>query len=397
MGMMSQGLSSVGNFLTLVVAARVGTSGEFGHVAFAMAAYSVLLAASRALVSEPLTIRHQSDQHELRERNALTGGLLLAGTAGAVLVSCTVASGTASANEPLIWLGVSLPLLIWLDVQRFQWFAVGQPGRSTVLDAAWLLLLVVGLVLRDDVGSASVWSTWCVAGALTGLFAMVLSRGPGNLRRSCRWLRSNTDLGVRLLVETASTVLAFNLAQLVFAAVAGTDEVGAVRGALALFGPLTVLYLGVYPVLVGRAQSSRAAMLRVTGTTTMAMVAGAVSLTVVLALLPSSIGQEILGETWHATHDIILVIGLAMAASVASAGALLGLRALGEAQASMSARLISAVPTLVLPVVLGAVFSAAGFAVGLLISVVFATGLLWRFFHSVLPKSEWATTQVDAV
>jgi hypothetical protein len=69
---------------------------------------------------------------------------------------------------------------------------------------------------------------------------------------------------------------------------------------------------------------------------------------------------------------------------------LLGLRALGAAGVSMRARLISALPTVVLPVLFGAFFDARGFGVGLLIATILSTGLLWRGFMKVLPRIDWA-------
>ena len=80
-----------------------------------------------------------------------------------------------------------------------------------------------------------------------------------------------------------------------------------------------------------------------------------------------------------------------MAVSVGSTGALLGLRALAAAQASMRVRLVTAVPTFILPVAFGGLYGAVGFAAGLTIAMFASTVLLWRSYMATLPSAEWSS------
>ena len=382
-GVLSQALSSGGNFLCLILAARNGSAADLGAVASALTIYLVAIGSARSLLSEPLLIRHQDDRTEFGQRKSSTSAFYLGCLLSVALAfaQAILYTGGSRLRPELVWLSACLPFLLFLDGRRYQLFAINRPIGSAILDGSWVIVFLLGVALKGNPGSLGVWQCWCGSGATIGLIAIVQSRGLAGFRSSVSWLRSNLDLGSRFLAESLSSGLAVSLSLGLYSVRSGPLVVGSIRSAISLFGPLIVIYLGTQPTLLGIAQRSVADLRRVARISTGIMVFSAGVLTLLLLLLPDRVGREILGQTWLGARKQILLVGLATLASVSSTGAVLGLRALAAAGSSLRARLLSAPFAVLAPLSLGAVLGGSGFALGYATANIITSCLLWRAFH----------------
>jgi hypothetical protein len=125
------------------------------------------------------------------------------------------------------------------------------------------------------------------------------------------------------------------------------------RGVQVLFGPLTVLLVGVRFVAVPEgarlaARSARpgAAVTRRSAQLSVGFVASAAALLGVLVLLPDAVGEAFLGDTWAAAEQLVLPWGLFMGWEALLAGAAIGLRSLAAAARSLQAALTGTLVTL---------------------------------------------------
>ena len=106
-------------------------------------------------------------------------------------------------------------------------------------------------------------------------------------------------------------------------------------------------------------------------------------------LVPRSIGRSLFGVTWDTTHQVIILAGIAVLGNCIAAGALVGLRALAAARASLRARLYG-LPFAVVGPVVGAFWGARGFAVGMVVSSWAGALIWWQQFLRALTEDDLA-------
>jgi O-antigen/teichoic acid export membrane protein len=375
----AQFISSVTNFLAMLLAARAGTAEQFGAVAIAFGVYLVVAVVIRSLVCEPLIIRHQNDKVVLTQR--------LPGWAGAlIVVPLALLSGLAallsdsSLRWPLAALSACLPLLIWQDVERYQQFAMARPERVALYDGSWLALFAGLYVLAERRGTTpeQIWIIWCVAGATVGAMLLIAHHGKPRWSSAREWLRVNKDLSIPLLVDNAAAVITANVSLVLLAVMLGRDATGVVRAAISLFGGLTVMYLGLYSTLVGVAQRSIELRHKVAAWSTAVLLVSALATTGAFAALPTRFGQRLLGELWLPVRSVLWPYGFAVLMSVSSTGAQITLRALGHSGHIVRARALATPVALVVPLIGAAVGGVDGYCIGLGLASAFGSALLWR-------------------
>jgi hypothetical protein len=246
------------------------------------------------------------------------------------------------------------------DVVRYGWFSARRPWKAALVDTIWLLASVAGygLAIAADWGTTGLAAAWACGGALAGLVGVVQLRIDLRIGRPVAWVREHWVLCRNFFGEAlmfASVQL--GLAELL-RVVGGLEDVGTVRLAVALTGPLRVVIVGagvaLLPEAIRRRRSGTEALVRFGARISIGLAVVAAVWTIALQLVPDSIGDSLLGASWDGGQRMALPTGLSFVAIALGAGSLVGIRA---HRPELSYRGTAAVAGL----------SAAGFCAGLLI------------------------------
>lgn len=346
-GLADQALSSLTNFVLAIEVARQVNPVQFGAFGLAFAAYLVALTVSRAVATEPLTIRYSARDVGVRHvaMGKATGTALVMGAlsgftclAGAAVIGGDVGSALAP-------LAIALPALLVQDAWRFAFFAAGRGRDAFVNDLVWALVLVIALAVVTVTAQGGIteyilaWAAGGLAGALFGIAQTHVVPAPRAMRA---WLREHRDLAPRLAIEALILSGTQQVLLVAIGIVAGLASVAAVRAGQILLNALHIvtfgLYLAVVPEAVRVLQRSAAALRRLCILVASGLAAITILWGIVLFALPASIGQALLGETWDSAHQLIIPLALVNAAAGVQTGAVVGLRALASASRSLQAR-----------------------------------------------------------
>jgi O-antigen/teichoic acid export membrane protein len=181
------------------------------------------------------------------------------------------------------------------------------------------------------------------------------------------------------------------LTQTALAGIAGMAALGATRASLVFYGPLFTLQGGMYLVAVPEGAQARDDPRRMQRM--MMIVAGgsaciAAGWMTVGLLLPDAWGRGLFGPTWNDAEDLVIPMGLMLIAATLFSGALLGLRALGDARRSFSCRM-KTFPCHVAFSLIGAwLGGAVGYALGLALAEANAAVIWWTAFIRTLRDME---------
>lgn len=403
-GFGDQLFSSLTNFALSILVARTVTVEEFGSFSLVLATYLLGLGASRAVSSEPLTVRHsESSSAEWKKATAMaTGSALSIGIAlGLVsLLAAWIASGAL--RQSLVALGLVIPGLLLQDSWRFAFFAASRGDKAFVNDLVWALMLfpTLALLLIDDPPSVSLiilaWGGAATVASVVGAFQSSVAPRPS---ASLQWLREQRRLVPTFLAEFAATSGA---SQLVIYAAGAVSLIAAaaLRAGQILLGPFNVLLMGVrlavLPEAVRAAKASASSLSRISAGAALLLGAFSVGWGLFIYLLPASLGTAFLGSSWEAGHSVVLPLSIASAGSGVILGAAIGLRALLAVTRSLRARLVTAV--LIVPAGAGgaALDAASGAAVGLALGSWIAAMWWWLEFVWALRTEIPHTPATDA-
>ncbi|MFC7220045.1 hypothetical protein ACFQLX_18015 [Streptomyces polyrhachis] len=336
-----QGVAALTNIAVLVVAARLSSAADFAVFSIVYLVFTVLLGIETSYVGQALVLERGSAQRD-GCRSALAFTALAATALGATgaLVFALLPGETA---RGLLALGLVLPVALVQDATRYCFSTLRLPQYALASDALRCAAVVPALALQPEGASAArliaVWGLSALPALLLGL-ALLAPRLRGGRTDWRRYLRRG-HLGRRFVVEFAVGNGSSQLAVMGLGLFASPLAVGALRGAVTLFGPMNVLYNSATafgPPLLNRVAGTRAKV------RTTAVLAGALAATAgiwatVLALLPDRVGREILGETWTAAARLLPATGSQYAAIALGTSALLTLRVL-RPRATMPIQLV---------------------------------------------------------
>lgn len=385
LGIVDQAVSSSSNLAITVMAARTLDPEEFGGFAFVMAVCIVAGGLARALALEPLLVRGGDNPRDALQ--AMAGAVMglgaLAGL-GCLLAGALLDGGSGPA---LIALGLSLPLLFLQDGWRHAAFADGHPQRALVVDLVWLALLAlaVPLLTQGSPTAATFMVAWAASGAVSAVIGALHVRVFPRVSLGVQWVRSNLDLGGPFVLEFLAAGGAAYAGLGLLGVTSGLAAVGAVRVGQTVFGPINVLYMGIYLTLVpegARLRGDGSALRRAMSWASATLVAVASLATTIAYLLPAGIGEAFFGESWSQAHSVVVPLGLALCGGGAMAGAIAGLRSLGQARVALRARLVTLPLTLVLPLLGAMVGDAVGFSAGLAVATWLAAAVWWVAFSA---------------
>lgn len=387
LAMADQGASSLSNVVAVMLVARsFDSSVPLGAFSLAMVAYELVQGSLRGVIGEPLLSLYSHEPPSVRRRlvSDLHGTTLFLGglcSLGLGVVSIVVGGISGAA---ILALAAVLPLLLVQDALRFH-FIIDRPGAALAIDGVWLAAVVVAMPLAPD-GASVAWFVlvWGLAGGAGALLGLVLDLHLPGWPHPWRWLSQHRSTIWRFFSEFIAARSAAHLVLVGVGAIAGLGALGAAKASLVYFGVLNTLHMGLYLVVVPEGARSRddPAKLRRLMTRVVAGLMGlAVVWTIGGVLVPDAWGRELLGATWPEAEKLMVPMGLAMVAGGVASGAFLGLRSLGDARRSLTARLYGTPWQVVCPLVGAAVGGVTGFAVGFAAGRAVYALIWWRSFE----------------
>jgi len=312
----SQALSSLSNVIVAIAVGRgVGAAG-LGRYALAFSAYLVVLAVSRALVSEPLLALRRQTRPDDPALNAAAGASALVGAGGGA-VCILIGVGL---QRPEIWIvGLFMVPLCVQDFLRFAFFRARRQWRAALLDAVWVLVSLGGfpviLSQRTPAVAAAMWGVGATIAAVPGL--IVLRVRLARPTAVYRWWRLEARrLGVGLALESIALTIGSQASLWVIASALGNADLGLLRAAETILAPVTMVVSGFGVLVVpdmaqSSAQPSRSRALRIS--------LQAVILTGVLAAalvwLGPPIARLLFGSVLEVEKTLLLPVGCHFAAT----------------------------------------------------------------------------------
>lgn len=399
-GFADQIVSSLTNSVLCIYIAREFGAEAFGAFSLAYATYSFALTASRGLSTDPLMVRF-SGTDLARWRRAVAGSTGTATSVGLTVGACLLAVATALHGTPgstFLALGVTLPGLLLQDSWRYAFFALGQCSRALVNDLIWAIVLVPTLFFLQATGQASVgWFVlaWGAAAAIAAAFGLLQARVAPSLAGARAWLSQHRDLASRYLAEGVAPSTSAQLRTYGIGVVAGLAAVGYVQAAATLMGPVTIVYLGVFAVVVPeaarilRSSPRRLPLLCLLVSSGLAAASLIWGVALMLAL-PHGIGNWLIGPIWRSAYPVVIPNALAMMGQSVSAGASVGLRVLGAARRSSRVMIVGSAGSLICVIAGAASGGAVGAMRGLAISTWIVALIWWWQFRTALKESAQA-------
>ena len=389
-----QAASSLSNVIVAVLVARsVDSAAAFGAFGLAMVVYGLALGGVRALVGETFINAHAADEPEARRRllGEVLGATVTIATVVSVLVALTAGVVGGAATSALLALAVTLPLVLVQDTLRYV-FVIDRAGLALLIDVVWLVVVVGALVVApDDAGAAWFVLAWGLSGGAAAVVGCAVSGTRSGSVHPWRWLVRSRRTGSRFFGEYVTAQGSAQVPMLLLGAISGLATLGAVRASFVFYGPLNTIHGGVYLAVVPEGARLRGTPRRLQRliTTTSTLLVTLAALWMVAGLwLPDGLGRELFGKTWPGAAEIMVPMGLVMVVGGVLSGGLLGIRSLGDAEASLRARLLSAPGQVMLPLAGAAIGGAGGFALGMAASRVVAAAIWWTAFRSLAFRSQ---------
>ena len=369
-----QVVSSLGSASLSFLVARAVDPTAFGRFSLSYSAFAFLAGVSAAVAVTPVQVRFAGAVGVAARRaaGAATGTAAAVGViAGGVIALGSLMAGGAL-RAVLLGVAVSLPALLAAEAGRSVLRAGGRPRGAFALDlcySAVQLGAVAGLTVAG-VRSVTVlelaWGGAAAVGALVGVHLLSTRPTTSAVRP---WLAAHRDLWRWLLADWVLVLGSQQVALALVATVGAVAEVGSLRAATVLLGPLNVLSLSAFafvvPELARRPHLSSRILVRVAAGTSTVLVLGAAAWSAVLLLVPDSAGRALLGSTWPGAHGVLLPMTIALCGTFAGAGPGAVLLSGARPQTSFRIGLVQAPLSVVLAVVGVRVDGARGAAWGL--------------------------------
>ena len=250
-----QMLSALSNVVLSILVARSVDADGFGSFAIAFLIYGMAVAALKSIVGQPLQIKFAAaPADELRNRMAQGAGTTVA---IAVVVSLGVAVGSlttgATTSEALVALALWLPGLLVQDFCRMAFFAAGRPWLAALIDGIWAIVqfgLLALLLLNGHHSLTLLIGAWGVGAAISALVGLALLKVTLRVRKTFTWLREQATLSRYLLAEYILGLGAVQVGILLIAVITSASDVGAIRAAQVLLGPLGIVATAAFQFTV---------------------------------------------------------------------------------------------------------------------------------------------------
>lgn len=263
--LVSQGFCSLSNLVLSASVARAASGAAFGVFALTYLGLQLSQQLSRAALFEPLLLVVPDGRRGRRPRAEVTlvSTAFLVGSAASA-VAALVLVATVGLTTMLAILLVVFPLALAQDSLRYASLSQDGGRAAMISDGVWVAAQVVAVVVFSlrhigDVGGTSAWAIGVIAGLL-----VMLRRFSGvadALRVGADHVRTHRRAGTYFFIETMVEGASGFLATLSVGAFAGAAAAGRLQGAVILFGPINLLFIGLpgllLPAMVRRHRSGR--------------------------------------------------------------------------------------------------------------------------------------------
>lgn len=393
--MADQVVSSGTNFALSILVARSVSADGFGHFAVAFTLYTFLYGAGRALIAQPIVVRYTTVGSEgfLAAGSAAAGAATLLGLgAGTVIGGVGFVTGGAL-GIALLCVGALLPGLLLQDMWRSLFVAQGRPSAALVNDVVWGVVQFAALAAVLRLGprnAATMLLAWGGAALVAALVGILQFGARPRLRASLPWLHRQRDLlryygPAFLLMHTSQLTL------LLISVLGAPSDVGAIRAAQVVLGPLLLLSASmstfVTPEIARRGlrgpRAVQVAVVLAAGLVLVDVLWGAVVLT-----LPDRIGTELLGSTWASASEVLPATLLSVVALAAATGAHVVLYGLGYARETLLAAAAQAPLFLVLGLGGLQLWQAPGAALGIALAQCALVPIVWWQLLRLMRRGE---------
>jgi len=353
-------VSSLTNFAVSIYVVHTLGAVQFGAFSLAYVTYGFALNASRGLATDPLMVRYSTA--DLRTwRNAVARCTGTAVNTGLIIGACVLTAAavlSGAAREAFLALGLTLPALLLQDSWRYSFFALGRGRQAFLNDCIWAVTLFPALFFLRKTGHADVFwfvFAWGVTGAAAAAVGPWQARVIPKLSGIWDWVSRQRDLGPRYLFEGTSASASIQIRTYGIGLILGLGTLGAVQASFTLFGPMTILILGISLVAIPEGarvlrRSPRHLPLfcmLISGGLTMAAIAWGV---ILLIAVPRGFGAWLLGPIWRPTYPLLLPMMIYVVGQGTGYGAAVGLHALGASQRSLRLALLWAVLNVILSI-----------------------------------------------
>lgn len=373
--MASQVLSSASNALVVFVLAQASSAELFGVVALMVTTVAVCTGFSRGALGTPLLLTSALPHRQIAAEAgyATSWSLGMGGIAGVVLVV-----GGLIVGEPAIGLAfaVSIPFVLGQDVLRMTAIALRKPGRALVADTLWTAVMFgffVANLTGARVSPVLTIYVWGAAGLVSGVLLAVWCGVVPRTLRIWDWWCTYRSARLRFGSLPASSQVAVLVVVALAAYLVSDPAAAGLRGAMTLFGPITVLVAALPMVVIPHIARTRdtgdvrtqwrqlAATSLLTALATLAAAFG-------LGRLPDDWGTALLGQTWSHTLPLIPAIGVQWAAMAWLVSVYTFFQAVGASRIVLWLNVVHIVLQVGAVVVAGLYWASAG-AIGVAIAV----------------------------
>jgi O-antigen/teichoic acid export membrane protein len=393
-GLADQVVSSLTNYaVSLYIVHAVGAA-QFGAFSLAYVTYGFALSASRGLATDPLMVRFSGTDLPTWRRAVAdcTGTAAVMGLAIGACVIAAAAILSGAAGAAFLALGLTLPGLLLQDSWRYSFFALGRGSQAFLNDTIWALTLLPALAVLHAIGHVDVfwfvfaWGTTATIAAAAGTWQARIIPRPAGVRK---WVSQHRDLGPRYFAESISQSAAVQIRAYSIGLVLGLAALGSVQAAATLFGPMTILFLGMSLVTIPEAarvlrRSPRHLplfCLVITGGLSLAGFAWGI---ILLIAVPRGLGHVLLGPIWRSTYPLLLPQMLFVIGQGIGFGVGTGLHALAAARRSLRLTLFMSV----LYVIGSLVGAAVGGTVGAVWGAAVSQWICWLYGWSQLQAAQ---------
>jgi O-antigen/teichoic acid export membrane protein len=288
-------------------------------------------------------------------------------------------------------MAVLLPGLLVQDVWRSIFIARQRPRSAAADDALWTVLQFGALALLIVGGArnpAVLLAAWGLTGWVAAAVAVLWGKTRPSVRQGLRYARSTHDMSRYLVAEWLTVLGAAQLALLVISAIGSPADVGSLRAAQTLLGPLTILVVATFgfvvPELARRLTISDTGRCWVAVGVSATLTVLTLACGVVLSALPEHVGSVLLGEVWPGARACLPAMTLWMVGAALAAGPIAVIRSRGQARASFRVNVLIGLLLLVCVPAGFLMAGAAGAAAGFAVANVTPVPLFWVQMRKVL-------------